>query len=258
MFKKISLGIIALMLVAALSACAAGAPLAPGTPASTNTSSSNNSSNSSNQPATRTMSVTGAGQVMLAPDLAYINIGVHSEGSDVLEALTSNTSQAQKVSDTLTGMGIDVKDIQTSNFNIYPQQMVGPNGEQTGIKYMVDNTVYVTLRDLTKMGTLLNAVAQAGANNINGITFDSSKKNEAVSQARQAAIQDAKTQAAELASAAGVTLGAVQSLNVVSNNTPYTMYDAKGGAPALASGSVPVSAGQLVITASANVVYEIK
>jgi uncharacterized protein len=207
---------------------------------------------------TRVLSVSGQGKAYLAPDLAYINIGVHTEGIEVAEALASNTSQASKVSETLIGLGIDAKDIQTTNFNISPQQQYGPNNEIVSTKYMVDNSVYVTVRDLNKLGEILDAVVKAGANNINGIQFDSSTKDKAVAEARKAAIANARQQADELAAAAGVKLGSIQSINV-SNSGPIPMYDAKINASlGLGGSSVPVSAGQMVITVDANLTYEIQ
>lgn len=207
---------------------------------------------------TRTLSVSGQGKAYLAPDLAYINIGVHTEGPEVTEALGSNTSQANKVAETLKNLGIDSKDIQTTNFNIYPQQQFGPNNEVTSTKYLVDNSVYVTVRDLNKLGEILDAVVKAGANNINGIQFDSSQKDKAIADARKAAIANARQQADELAAAAGVKLGSIQNINV-NNSGPVPMYDVKvNAALAGAGGSAPVSAGQLVITVDANLTYEIE
>jgi uncharacterized protein YggE len=209
-------------------------------------------------PATRTMAVSGQGKAYLTPDTAYINIGVHTEGPSVAEALASNTSQANQVAETLKGLGVDPKDIQTTNFNIGPQQQFGPNGEVTSTKYVVDNTVYVTVRDLSKLGSMLDAVAKAGANNINGIQFDSSQKESATTEARKAAIANARQQADELATAAGVKLGPIQNINT-SSSGPIPMFDAKGGAQMVgAGGSVPVSAGQLVISVDVNLVYQIQ
>ena len=203
------------------------------------------------------LNVNGAGKVTLIPDIAYINIGVHTEGQDVAEALSSNTAQAQKVADELVKMGVAAKDIQTTNFNVYPQQQYGPNGEQTGIKYMVDNTVYVTVRDLTKLGALLDAVVKSGANNINGISFDVADKTAALEQARKAAVEDAQTQATQIADAAGVKLGKILSINVSSSGQPVPMYDVKGVGGAAASANVPVSAGQLVLEVDVNVSFEL-
>ena len=249
MRNKLKLTVIAFVLIGLLAACAPGAAAKL---------SANASGTGSTGTDLRTMSVNGVGRVYLVPDLAYINIGVHTEAANVAEALSGNTTQAQKVADTLKGLGVDPKDIQTTSFNVYPQQKYGPNGEMTSTTYAVDNTVYVTVRDLTKLGTILDAVVTSGANNISSITFDSTAKDQALVDARKAAITDARQQAQALADAAGVTIDVIQSINV-SNNTPIPMYDAKGGAMAASSNSVvPVSAGQLVIEVDANLTYSIK
>jgi uncharacterized protein YggE len=208
--------------------------------------------------ATRTMTVTGTGKVTLSPNIAYINIGVHTEGQDVNEALASNTSQAQKVADALKALGVDAKDIQTTSFNVYPQQTFDDKGVVTSTKYMVDNGVYVTVRDLTKLGSMLEAVVTSGANNINGINFDISNRDDVNSQARTLAIADARKQADELAKAAGVTLGAVQSISINGSPTPTPLYDAKGGTVMSTGASVPVSAGQMIIEVDANITYALK
>jgi uncharacterized protein YggE len=234
--------ITALMLMGlVLSSCASGSASAQSVP---------------NAPV-RTLAVAGQGKAYLTPDVAYINIGVHTEGSDVAEALSNNTAQANKVSAALKAMGIDAKDIQTTNFNIYPQQQFGPNGEVLSSKYMVDNGVYVTVRDLSQLGALLDAAVKAGANQINGIQFDSSQKEKAITDARKAAIANARSQADEMAQATGVKLGDVQTINAF-NSGPIPMFDAKGGAQLGAGGSVPVSAGQLVITVDVNLTFAIQ
>jgi uncharacterized protein len=243
MRKKIYLTIVSIILVGLLAACttAKAAPLTNETTTNTNL---------------RTLTVTGVGQIYLVPDIAYINIGVHTEAEDVATALSSNTQQAQKVADSLINLAIDPKDIQTTTFNVYPQQKYGPNGETLGTVYVVDNTVNVTVRDLTKLGSLLDAVISAGANNINSISFDSSAKSQAMIDARKAAINDARQQAQALASAAGVTLDAIQSINV-STSTPMPTYGSKLGSNA-PSAAVPVSAGQLLIEVDAYLIFSIK
>lgn len=205
----------------------------------------------------RSMNVTGRGVVYLTPDLAYINIGVHTQSPKVSLAVNDNNKQSQAVAAALKDLGIEAKDIQTSAFNVSPQQQLDPQGQVTGTLYVVDNTVYVTVRDLTKMSQILDAVVGSGANNINGITFDVTKKEDALSQARKLAIQNSRAQAEELATAAGVKLGNVISINVYSSGIPSPMFEGKGGGGA-ASASVPVSAGQLSISVDANIVYELK
>jgi len=211
------------------------------------------------QPPQRTLYVTGTGKAYLTPDIAYINIGVHTEGKDAAEAVGSNNSLSLKVADALKKFNIDPKDIQTTNFSIYPQKQVDPNGKVTGVNYMVDNTVFVTLRDISKIGDVIGAAVNAGANSINSIQYDASDRSKALSEARKAAVDDAVAQAKELASASGVTLGDIQTINGTTGQ-PVPVFDVKGygGGAAAPSAAVPVSPGQMVLTLDVNIVFEIK
>jgi uncharacterized protein len=206
----------------------------------------------------RSLSANGQGQVFLTPDIAYIFIGVHSQNQNVSDALKDNNGKAQAIADALKNQGIDPKDIQTSSFNVFPQQQYGPQGETTGeLTYVVDNTVNVTVRDLTKLGQLLDTVIGSGANSINGIQFDVKDKQQALVQARQLAIDNAKKQADEIAKASGVQLGAVTNVSVSSNPTPVPLFEGKGVMNAAGS-QVPVSSGQLSITVDASITYELR
>ncbi|MEM5774567.1 MAG: SIMPL domain-containing protein, partial [Anaerolineaceae bacterium] len=133
------------------------------------------------------LAVNGNGQVYIVPDLAYINIGVHSEADDVQTALSENNTQAQAIRQTLTSMGVADEDIQTTAFNVYPTQQYDPMGQPLGLKYVVDNSVLVTVRDLSNLGSLLDSAVQSGANTINSITFDANDKAAAYTQARKIA-----------------------------------------------------------------------
>lgn len=207
----------------------------------------------------RTLNVNGLGQVYLTPDIAYIYIGVHTEGATASEAVDANKSQTTAVIDALKQAGVAEKDIRTINFSIYPSQQYGPDGSVTGSIIMVDNTVYITVRDLDGLGDLLDSAISAGANNINSIQFDVADKTEAVKAARAKAVEDAKLQAQELADTAGVSLGDIQSINFY-DNSPYPMYDygKGGGAGMAAQASVPIQPGQLTIAVTVNLTYSIK
>ncbi len=210
-------------------------------------------------PAPRTLSVNGSAVATLTPDIAYISIGVHTENADSKVAVSDNNSESQKVSDAITSMGVDPKDILTKNFSISPQDVVDSTGKKTGTTFVVDNTIYVTLRDLSKIGDLLNAAVAAGANSIYGIQFDVADKTPVLASARKAAVDNAHTQAVDLAQAAGVTLGQVQSISFY-NSTPVPLTDYKAGAGVsnAVAASVPIAPGQLTITVDVSIVYEIK
>jgi uncharacterized protein YggE len=209
---------------------------------------------------TPSLSVTGAGTAYLVPDIAYIYLGVHTELPSASEAVTQNNAQTETMIQALTDFGIDAKDIRTTNFSIYPFDKYDPlTGVSTGEKYYsVDNTVYVTIRDLTKLGDLLDTVVSAGANTVNSIQFDVADKDTALKQARADAIADAKEKAEELAAAAGVTIGDIQSITFT-DSQPYPLYDGRGGGGGGAEAAVvPIQPGQLTFTVTVNVTYTIK
>lgn len=205
----------------------------------------------------RSINVSGTGLVTIVPDIARINIGVRTEKEAVSEALDENSAKANMISEVLQVLGVAKEDIQTSNFNVYPSDQYNPmTGKVEGRTYVVENTVNVTVRDLTILGDVLSAVVDAGANSIYGISFDVDNREEAVAEARKLAIEDAQAKAQAIAEEAGVELGELISINVSSGSTlPY--YDTKGGAYAPES-SVPVAAGTLTITMECNLTYKIK
>jgi uncharacterized protein YggE len=206
----------------------------------------------------RTINVTGTGEVILTPDIAYVSIGVRSEGEDAAKAVVENNAKSEAVIEALTDAGVDEKDIQTTNFNIYPQQQYDDQGNIQDTFYIVENSVRVTVRDLDNIGELLNAAVEAGANSINGVQFDVEDDESAQSDARQAAVEDAQTQAEELAEAAGVGIGRVQSIATY-GGYPVPLYEGKGGAgPMTVAAEVPISPGQLMLTVDVNVVYLIR
>jgi uncharacterized protein YggE len=245
---------VSLIAVLVLSACAAPAAPSAGAPVQ---SAPQSPAQQNGQPQLRTISVNGAGQVTLSPDVAYVYIGVHSQAPNVSDALSQNNDKAQAVASALKELGIDPKDIQTSGFSINPQQQFDPQGQLTGTVYNADNTVYVTVRDLQVLGKLLDVVVRSGANNITGINFDVLDKSKAISEARRLAIESARSQAEEIAQTAGVALGELQTMNVFSSNPPVPVFEGKGGA-AMDASQVPISAGQLILRVEVNAVYTIR
>jgi uncharacterized protein YggE len=208
----------------------------------------------------RTMNVSGNGTVYLTPDIAYIYIGVHTEEPVIATAVSNNNTQTQALVDALKNAGVAAVDIQTSNFNVYYAPSYDKlTGQSTGTNYGVDNTVYVTVRDLTKLGSLLNTAVGAGANNINSITFDVADKTAAMAQARQKAMANASSLASELAQTAGVTLGEIQDISYSDNSPiPYSYGMGGGGSASAPNASVPIQPGLTQITVTVSVTYTLK
>ena len=205
------------------------------------------------------ISVVGSGLVYVTPDIAYINVGVKSQADTVAEALELNNAQAKAIKETLMGQGVEEKDIQTSSFNVYPQSDYDLQGAITRTYFSVENNVFVSVRKLDTIGKVLDAVAKSGANNIYGITFDVQDKTVAQSTARKMAVDSARTQAQELAAAAGVDLGDILSISTFSSYAqPYYGYGmgGGGGGPAY-SQAVPIAAGQMQVNAEVTMVFRI-
>ncbi len=211
-----------------------------------------------NATSNRTITVTGTGKVTLTPDIAYISIGVHTEHKDARMAVSTNNTQSANLIAALKKAGVDARDIRTTNFSIYPRQNYDDSGQITGITYIVDNTVYVTVRNLDSIGALLNAAVEAGANSIGGIQFDVADRTAAYQEALKAAVGDARAQADVLAGAAGVSVGEVQQINASVGYAQPPAPMARGGAEMALAADVPISAGQMEVTVTVNVVYGIK
>jgi uncharacterized protein YggE len=175
-----------------------------------------------------------------------------------------NNTQAQALVDALKNAGIAARDIQTSNFSVYYNNN---NNGQTFDKttgqvistgdYSIDNTVNVTVRDLTHLGSILKTAVNSGANNINSISFDVADKTAAMQQARQKAMANASSLAAELAKTANVQLGGIQNITY-SDNSPLPYYGMGGGGASAPNASVPIQPGQTQISVTVSVTYALK
>jgi uncharacterized protein len=212
--------------------------------------------------ATRTIGVTGMGEASGPPDQAQINAGVQIVAPTVAEASRQNQAIVERIMKALDEQGISKKDIQTTNYSVWPEQRHDPrgNGEITISGYNVSNVVNVTVADIDKLGAVLAAVTDAGANSIHGVNFGV-KDNAALEQrARAAAMEDARARAESLAKLAGVKLGEVQSISMMQGGGfPMPMMGGGRMAMAEAAGVVPgISPGQLSVSVQVNVTYAIR
>jgi len=205
-----------------------------------------------------TITVSGSGQVFVVPDIGHIEIGVRSQGATVIEAIAINNEQAKAIQTALMEQGVEEKDIQTSYFNVYQQSDYDYQGSPVSTYYSVENTVYVTVRQLDKLGEILDAAARGGANNIYGVNFDVQDKSEAQSTARNLAVQAAQAQAQEVAQAAGFELGDLISISSLpaTSSAPFYGYGIGGGGGM--AESVPISSGQVPINAQVEMTFAIK
>lgn len=211
------------------------------------------------QPATG-LTVSGRGEIRLVPNIATVTIGVRTTGVNVSDVVAANAAQVAEVMEALSGLGIAMEDMQTSNFNVYANQSYDPvTGLPSEItSYSVENTVTVIARDLSKLGELLDRAVSAGANSIWGVSFDVDDKSATQAQARDLAVQNAIEQAQALASAAGVELGNIISINYAPTGYYYGPMYSLGGGGAAAEASTSILPGQITVGADVSITFAIK
>ena len=195
-----------------------------------------------------TVTVVGDGSVSVKPDVGWLNIGVETIGSMATEATQENQDKMDQILTSLQSLGIADQDIQTSNYSINPEYNSdqGQSSQITG--YHVTNTVRVTVHNLDQVGKLLDAVTQAGANNIYGITFGVQDQAAPQAEARAKAVADAQARAEDLANLSGVQLGSLLSIS----------EDVGGGGSvpmASALSAAPIQPGQIEIHSQVQVTY---
>jgi uncharacterized protein len=212
------------------------------------------------------MQITGHGEVTATPDTAYVTSGVMSQGATAKEALDLNNADMTKLIETLKAAGIDGKDIQTTGFSVSPNYVYSDARDQNGyqlppkiVGYTVSNGVTVQVRDLTKLGAVLDQAVTVGANQVNGITFAVEDPSELYDEARKLAFADALSKGELYAGAAGVELGAIALISEQINYAPPQPYMYKAEAAMSADRAfVPVEVGSLTFAIDVNVNWDLE
>jgi uncharacterized protein YggE len=206
----------------------------------------------------RTISVTGEGSVVVTPDTVVVTLGVQTRGPQVGPTVANNNRAAEQVVQAVTDLGVAPEDVQTTYFSISIQPRYDQFGNPTEeLTYWVDNTITVTLRDIALLGDLLGDTLARGANSVQGISYTLSDPAAALEPARQEALNDAQSQAVQLASASGMSLGPILTVTESSGGAVQGLQ-AYGGAEAPAGGGVPTTPGTLEYSVQLFVTYELR
>jgi uncharacterized protein YggE len=199
------------------------------------------------------ITVVGEGTIRAEPTIAYVSTGVQTRGQNAQEAQNENTRLMNAVIAAIKAKGVVDQDIRTSGVNLSPVYDRQPN-QIAG--YQATNTVRVTVQDVKKVGEILDATVQAGANLASNIQFDIKDDTELRKQALDRAVKEARTRADAIAAAAGLRVVGVQSMTDESSGRPEFPEMARAQAMAADSaGPVPVQPGQLAVTARVRVVF---
>lgn len=202
-----------------------------------------------------TITVAGTGRVVLTPDTADLRLGVTTTASSVKDARARSASSMTAVIAALRKLGIAERDIRTTALNLQPvyDYSNGSNPPRlTG--YTFSNAVAVTLRDLDLVAAAIDDALGAGATSLDGVTFRVEDEAAAERQAREAAMEEAKSKASALAEAAGVRITGVASIAETSAPIAYPTYFAAGLAAAR-DVATPVEPGTTEVSISVSVAY---
>ncbi|MEI4480212.1 MULTISPECIES: SIMPL domain-containing protein [Phyllobacterium] len=208
--------------------------------------------------------VTGEGEAAIAPDTAVLSLVVMEEKPTAREALTANNESMAKVLDGMKKAGIADRDLQTSGFNIEPRYVYPENkdGKQQPeapkiVGYAVSNSLSVRVRDLKKVGEILDQSVSLGVNQGGNLVFTNDKPDAILEEARKKAVASAISKAKTLSTAAGVELGKIVQISEQSRN-PRPMPMAQSKMMAMAADSVPVAAGENTYNVTVDVTFELK
>lgn len=204
----------------------------------------------------RMITVTSSGGVSAKPDIARIQSGVVTEAKTARDALSANSATMEKLIAALKEAGIAAADLQTASINVSPRYTHHMEGRTPQIDgYTVHNDLSVVVRDLERLGEILDKLVTLGANQIGGLSFDIADPGKLKDEARRAAIAEARRQAALYAEAAGVALGEVLVITEGASSMPPP--GPMRGRAALAA-SVPIEQGSQRVEVDVTVTWALK
>lgn len=209
-------------------------------------------------PGNTTLSLTAEGRSTRAPDIALFSAGVSNQGRTAAEALAANAAAMNQVVAALKRAGIEGRDIQTSNLSVGP---VYANQNGTGrpkvVAYQVSNQVSVRERKVAELGKVLDALVEAGANDINGPTFSLDAPDAALDEARAAAMKAARARAQLYAGAAGLKVVRIVSISESGGFIPRPQPMMMAKMAMADAAPSPVEAGEVASQVNVSVVFEL-
>jgi len=207
----------------------------------------------------RTVAVSGQGEIQAEPDLAYVTLGVESRKPKLEDARADVAKTIDAVLKLTRDLKIDQKLVRATRVNVQPEYNWDNNArERTLLGYFVSRQVEVELRDLEKLGQLLERATDLGVNQLGDPRLDSSKRRDLERQALAKAVEDARANADVVAKAAGASLGAARTISANSGYAPPPMPMArKVMAMEAADASQTYQSGQMTFTGNVQIEYDL-
>lgn len=161
-----------------------------------------------------TIAVSGMAEQEVAPDMAYIDVGINVRADDAETARTQEAQIASQIRRALLGLAITDNDLQNTSYYLYQEYKVDRNGVRTADKYVLDSSIKVTVKELDKLSQVIDNVVEAGATNISNITYALSTQNIIQRQLLATAVENARDKADVVANAGSRTLGNMLSADI--------------------------------------------
>ena len=204
------------------------------------------------------LSISAEASSKRVPDIATISTGVVTRAADSNAAMRQHADQMAKVMAALKGAGIAERDIQTSGINLNPQYHYQQNEAPKITGYEARNTVSVKVRDLGKLGKIMDTLVAQGANELNGPSFEVDKPDEAYDEARRAALEKAQARAEMYAKTLGLKVRRIVSIDEGSGGfRPPVMYGGMRAMAADAKMETQVAPGESNLSVTLNIVFEL-
>ncbi|MEJ0060905.1 MAG: SIMPL domain-containing protein [Terricaulis sp.] len=204
------------------------------------------------------LSISAEGKVEGAPDLGTISLGVMTEAPTAAAALQENANRMTALTRALRAAGLAERDIQTSNLSVNPQYQYGENVPPRITGYQASNNVTAKVRDLSRLGRVVDAAVAAGGNTVNGVSFGFQNPEVSLDAARTDAIAQATRRAELYARALNLRIHRVISVSEGGGYAAPMPMPVMMMARDSAQASTPVSPGEISTTSSVNVVYELR
>jgi uncharacterized protein YggE len=202
------------------------------------------------------ITVGGTGKVTVVPDVAYLTLGVVTDGGTASEALDANNAAMRRLFALIARFGIAERDVETTGFAVSPKYRHPRDGEPVLTGYTVTNQVQVKVRRMGDTGKVLDALVKEGANRVSAVTFAVADPEKALDEARARAMADARRKAGIYAQGGQVSLGPVQSISEHNVAAPQWRYAAEAFLGAKDAG-VPLAQGEKELIVSVTVVYAV-
>jgi uncharacterized protein YggE len=222
-------------------------------------------SDDSAKPEMPTLTVAATGSVTVPPNTAFVTLGMDTAGKSLAEAQRQNSAVIQKVLERLRELKIEKERVQTSAFTVSPQYKPPPKRPSDApptppeiVGYTISNTVTVEVREIEKVGAVIEEGLSAGANHFHGLRWALRDEQQARLNALKIAAAKAREKAAALSEALNVKLGRL--MNVTEGSQVVHPMPRVGRAMAameVAGGEVPISSGEMKVEATVTLVYEI-